>query len=430
MKKLIYLFIFLFTITSYSQTLNPPSTTVGTGQGVEKGTTVVVETLDFSDGWVLLMQDNSTLIVKDKLNGNGIITYGDVGDNVPKSSLVEFTQDGPGGTQIPFWRESTDVDPIVIFEKCVDPSNISFGSHITVQSPTAPTIAITSPGDILTCSISEILISSTVTSENGLTYLWSTGETTPEITVMTAGVYNVVVTDTGNSCPVKSNDIVVTSDANVPIATDSGDEDICSGDNVTLTAYGGSTYEWSTGETTQSISVSPDTTTIFTYTVFDGSCSADGDVTVTVFDIPIATITPDMEIYPGETRTIVASGGSSFVWSTGETTSEITVSPTETTTYSVTVSNGGSCSSETSMTITVIDPPMAVANAGNDITMLEGDNVILTSNGTSSSTYLWSTGETTQSITVSPTSDTLYTVTVTEYGSSDTDSVIVRVNKQ
>ncbi len=427
MKKLIYLFLLLFTITSYSQTLNPPSTVVGVGFGVEKGTTITVETLDFQDGWVLLMQDNSTLIVKETLNGNGIIKYGDVGDDVPKSSLVELSQDF-NGTPIPFWRESTDVDPIIIFEKCVNP-NITFGTHITVQIPTAPTIAITSPTDILTCTISEILISSTVTSGGNHTYLWSTGETTPEITVLTDGIYNVTVTDTDNGCPVKSNDIVITSDATLPIATDSGDEEICSGDNITLTAYGGSTYEWSTGETTQSISVSPDTTTIFTYTVFDGSCSSDGELTVTVYEIPIATITPDMEIYPGETRTLVAGGGSTYEWSTGETTSEITVNPTETTTYTVTVSNGGTCSSSISMTITVVEPPLAVANAGNDLTMLIGDNVILSANGTSSSTYLWSTGETTKTITVSPTVDTLYTVTVTEYGSSDTDSVIVRVNQ-
>ena len=50
------------------------------------------------------------------------------------------------------------------------------------------------------------------------------------------------------------------------------DVEICSGDSVTLTAYGGNEYLWeNTGETTQEIIVSPTTTTVYNYVVRDGS---------------------------------------------------------------------------------------------------------------------------------------------------------------
>src|SRR5690606_30774029 len=55
------------------------------------------------------------------------------------------------------------------------------------------------------------------------------------------------------------------------IANAGQDQTICEGSSTTLTATGGSTYEWSTGETTASITVSPDNTTSYTVTAFDAT---------------------------------------------------------------------------------------------------------------------------------------------------------------
>lgn len=69
------------------------------------------------------------------------------------------------------------------------------------------------------------------------------------------------------------------------------------------------------------------------------------------------------------------------------------------------------------------DPPDA--NAGPDVTICSGQSTTLTASG--GDTYLWSTGETTPSITVSPTSTTTYTVTATTSCGSDTDAAVVTV---
>ncbi|WP_172435808.1 SdrD B-like domain-containing protein, partial [Sediminicola luteus] len=70
------------------------------------------------------------------------------------------------------------------------------------------------------------------------------------------------------------------------------------------------------------------------------------------------------------------------------------------------------------------------ANAGTDVTVERGQSTTLTASG--GPNYLWSTGETTASITVNPTQTTTYTVTVTDPSNSncnDTDSIRVTVTE-
>jgi hypothetical protein len=101
------------------------------------------------------------------------------------------------------------------------------------------------------------------------------------------------------------------------------------GDAATLTATNtasGPIYLWSDGETTQSIIVSPDSTTNYTVQVFDSTtaCIATGSATVTVIPDVVAQVTfqVDMsaEILAGQFNPVldyVSVGGSFNGWSTG-----------------------------------------------------------------------------------------------------------------
>ena len=100
-------------------------------------------------------------------------------------------------------------------------------------------------------------------------------------------------------------------------ASVSSDQTTCKGGEVILTASGGSTYSWSTGEDKEAITVSPNETTTYSVTVSDGLTSDTDDVTVTVRSVQ-ADAGSDVTITEGEEVTLTATGGDTFTWSTGE----------------------------------------------------------------------------------------------------------------
>src|SRR5207245_868629 len=107
---------------------------------------------------------------------------------------------------------------------------------------------------------------------NASAYLWSNGATTQAITVTTTGNYTVTATN-GNGCSGTSTPMVVTVNA-LPSATitAAGPTTICQGSSVTLAANTGSSYLWSDGSITQTISVS--TAGTYTVTVSNGNCTS------------------------------------------------------------------------------------------------------------------------------------------------------------
>lgn len=279
---------------------------------------------------------------------------------------------------------------------------------------------VSTGGDVNICEGS----STTLTATGSQSYVWDTGETTQSITVqpIQTTTYTVIGTDSEGN---ESTDSVTVTVNPLPIANAGEDEDICQNESITLSASGGENYEWNTGQTTQSITVSPNDTTTYTVTVTINGCSDSDDVTVTVNPSPQVNAGNDIDIYLSESITLTATGEGTFVWDTGEDTASITVSPVETTTYTV-FANLNGCSSSDSVTVTVLEPDTVNANAGEDKSICENESVTLTASGGPS--YLWSTGETTQSITVSPTITTTYSVTVFNDFNSDSDDVIVNVN--
>jgi len=141
-----------------------------------------------------------------------------------------------------------------------------------------------------------------------------------------------------------------------------------------------------------------------------------------------ATITPNgnTTFCAGGFVQLTASTGDSYLWSNGETTQTITA--TQAGQYTVTVTNNDGCSDVSDpVTVTVNPTPNSGVTVGGATTFCSGGSVTLTSQASSGS-YLWSNGETTQSITVNQTGN--YSVTVTENGCSATSgSTAVTVNQ-
>lgn len=97
-----------------------------------------------------------------------------------------------------------------------------------------------------------------------------------------------------------------------------GDNAICTGESTTLTASGSGPYLWSTGETTQSITVNPTATTTYTITeTVSSACSTTDNITVTVNPLPVVNIDDVTLCYGDNFPVVLASGskkGRTFNW--------------------------------------------------------------------------------------------------------------------
>ena len=149
--------------------------------------------------------------------------------------------------------------------------------------------------------------------------------------------------------------------------------------------------------------------TAVTLTVFDRCDNASTlSVMLRIPEMQQVSINPsDTALCFGEIATLCASGASSYIWSTGDNTAATTVSPTSTTTYTVTGTDQNGCSATASATITLRESP--TANISGNLSFCQGESSLLTVTGNGS--YLWDGGSTQNSITVSESG--VYSVTVT-----------------
>ncbi len=280
----------------------------------------------------------------------------------------------------------------------------------------------------------------TLTAKPGYTYAWSSGATTQAITVTQSGSYTVTITDP-YACSQTSDPVVVNVDSvSKPNITVSGSEPYCNGETVTLVApqSAGYTYLWSNGATGFSTQGTVPGTYTVTVTNATGCSNTSDPVTLSVGETPTATVSGTAAVCAGGSATIQAAltgtAPWSVTWSDGVTQSGITaspvtrvVSPSATTTYTITSMSSAHCSGTASgsATVTVNDAVKPTITAEGALRFCQGGSVTLTSSPAAS--YLWSNGATTQSIVVA--SGGSYTVTITDANgcskTSDASVVIV-----
>jgi gliding motility-associated-like protein len=254
-----------------------------------------------------------------------------------------------------------------------------------------------------------------------VSYLWSTGATTQTISVSTSGIYWVRLTGVSTPCdtnPVTYDTINVTITTTLPVNL-GPDESVCNNQSVTLNAGNpGDTYTWSTGATTQTITVNTPGT--YYVQVSNGACIGRDTIVITQGVAPTVNLGPDSTICSNQSITLNAQNtGDTYTWSTGATTQTITANTTGT--YWVNVSNG-SCIGSDTVNITVVNIP--TQNLGNDTSICAGTSLNLNA-GNPGYNYQWSTGATTQTINVSSTGT--YWVIVSQASCITPDSINVTV---
>lgn len=246
-------------------------------------------------------------------------------------------------------------------------------------------------------------------------YLWSTGETTQQISVGASGRYAVVGRDT-NGCGTTSDSMGVTVHPTpLPVVAANGPTTFCDGDSVQLSAPKGFvSYLWSTGEATPSIMVGASGDFTVSVTDTNGCFGTSAPLTVVANALPVPTLTLDNNttLCAGDSVTISApTGFRSYNWSNGDTTSSIVARQSGD--YFVAVSDTNGCR-KISDTVSVVVHTLPVSpniSASGPTEFCIGGSVRLDA-PIGYPGYLWSTGDTTQTITVGASGE--YTVTVSD----------------
>jgi len=323
---------------------------------------------------------------------------------------------------------------------------VSNGSHNATINP-LPAATITAPPNVCALSTSN---NASVNPTGGATYAWSitngtiTSATTGTSVTFDAGstgnvTLNVTVTAGGCSTPASQTVPIVP----VPAATISSVTATCPNTpglvaSVPVTA--GATYAWSITNGTITSATNADTitytagaagTTTLSVTVTVSSCSSTDTHAVTINSSPVATITTPTAVCAnstGNNASVAVQAGAVYSWAitNGTITSAtngasivFTAGATGTVGLSVSVTQG-SCTSNGSTTIPITASPTVTITGP---TQSCPSTTFTLDAGGGFSSYLWSTGATSQSIAVSQTSSSVtYSVTVTNGGCSATDT--------
>jgi hypothetical protein len=317
-----------------------------------------------------------------------------------------------GSNSVPFTVVSSTIitiTPSVAVTGVVNVSNTlgNAAGNQTLTVNALPIASVTTNGSATFCQGSSVtLISNTGV---GLTYQWKnngtniSAATLSSYTATVAGNYAVTITN-NNNCSATSNTINVTVNTTPTVAVSNAT--ICSGNSANLAATGATTYNWNTGASTASISVTPNVTTNYTVTGTTNGCTNTKTVSVTVKSTPTVAVS-NATICSGTSANIAATGATTYIWSTGATSPSISVTPIVNTNYTVTGTTNG-CTNTKTVSVLVNSLPSLTVNS---TTICPGATGTLTALG--ASTYTWNTGFVSSSLSDTPTANSTYTVTGT-----------------
>lgn len=367
-----------------------------------------------------------------------VLAIADVGDGIYDSGVfLEANSFVPSAPISASYTISTDVfgDPSIIAESCAEATITLERSSCNLNSPM--TVPFTVSGTA-TEGIDFNNLPASITFPAGSSTTSFTIDAFPD--GIQEGPETLILdfqfTDNCGNQSTQTLNLTIQEVTDVEVTIDGGNIN-CPGEEIQLTTNvtGGSlpyTYLWSTGETTPSISVIPSATTTYTVTVTDECTGVPVTESITI-DVPnppalAVTATPDITTicpYIPEVLTATPSGGFppyTYQWSSPGNPnlgngSSVTVIPSSTTTYTVTISDNCGNSVSENITYTITSPPL-VLTMSPAVEICPGDSVeisVSSTGGYGQHYYNWlHSGETTTSVWVHPSSTTTYTVSVSD----------------
>ena len=254
------------------------------------------------------------------------------------------------------------------------------------------------------------------------TYLWSSNETTKDISSKAAGNYSVVITDAKGCTKSETADITQPS---ATLASSKVVTNVNCGQTtgtIVLTVTGGTapyTYLWNGGETTKDLSGKGAGS--YSVTITDSkNCTKieTADITLIASTLASSKVITNINCFGQTTGAVVltATGGATpytYLWSSSETTKDISGKAAGT--YNVTITDANGCSKTETADIT---QPTAALSSSKVVTNVNcfgqatGSVVLTATGGTAPYTYRWSGEETTKDLSNKAAGS--YSVTITD----------------
>jgi gliding motility-associated-like protein len=281
-----------------------------------------------------------------------------------------------------------------ILKACGSQSTTVKDSVLLTITP-IPTVTI-SPSVVSICAGQSAIVQAN--SNTAVTYTWSTSANSNTVSLNSAGIYTV---DVSNSCGSANSTVSVSISASPTLSISSSSTLICgSGQTATLSLTGSTgTYTWSNGG-------SASATTINTSGVYSATVSASGcgiaTASISIGTIPLPTVSisvPSTSVCSGSSLTFTASSSDgNYLWSGGATTQTASVS-----TSSIVVTTTNTCgSAQATQTLDIIPFP-TVTLSTNTVSLCSGQSATVQANSNAAVTYSWSTSATTNTVSLNST---------------------------
>ena len=316
------------------------------------------------------------------------------------------------------WNNSATTASIIVTPTALTVYSVIASNNGCNTTGSYSVTVVQSPTVITSVSATSVCPNQTVTltaNGNGNLFLWSDGYvgSVHTVTINSNVIYTVTNTYT-NSCYAQSAISIYTKA--VPSVSVSGNAFACPNKSIAITATGADAYVWSNGSINASITYTPvglETFTVVGTNTVTG-CTSASTINVSNYPAGTVTITGNPNLCSGVPTTYVASGSNFYLWNNGATAATNTVLATGPTTLQVVSTTVDGCKDSTTFALNITQTPTVTLSAVESV--CAGQSTVLLANVSGATSYSWSTGASTTSITVAPISMVIYSFTASAGG--------------
>ncbi|HLP49547.1 MAG TPA: T9SS type A sorting domain-containing protein [Chitinophagales bacterium] len=340
----------------------------------------------------------------------------DLGSDVTQCGGTTTLDAGNAGATYD-WSDNSSAQTLVVSASgtysvtITDANTCTASDEVDVTINTVPTVDL--GNDVTQCGGTTTLNAGNA----GSTYDWSDNSSAQTLVVSASGTYSVTITDANTCTATDEVDVTINT---VPTVDLGSDVTQCGGTTTLDAGNAGATYDWSDNSSAQTLVVSASGT--YSVTITDANtCTATGEVDVTINTIPTVDLGSDVTQCGGTTALDAGNAGATYDWSDNSSAQTLVVSASGT--YSVTITDANTCTATDEVDVTINTVPSV--DLGSDVTQCGGTTTL--DAGNAGATYDWSDNSSAQTLVVSASGT--YSVTITDANTcTATDEVDVTIN--